>query len=169
MIKQLLTHDRYSCRSYSDRIPTAGQIREVLETAHMAPSACNRQPWRLMVIGPDDEEGRQAVAAAYNRPWILSAPYYVIVCGVADEAWVRPFDNKCHVDVDVAILTEHICLAASEAGLATCWVCNFDPAELTSKIEFPQGVDPVVILPTGYPATTDIPEKKRKELDDILI
>lgn len=166
---QLLTHDRYSCRAYSDRIPAAGQIRQILEDAHMAPSACNRQPWRIMVIGPDDAEGRQAIAAAYDRAWISQAPYYIIVCGVADEVWVRPFDNKNHLDVDIAILTEHICLCATDAGLASCWVCNFDPAVLTAKIEFPQGVTPVAILPLGYAASPEIPAKKRKELDDILI
>lgn len=160
---------RYSCRSYSDDIPTADEVRAILEQARMAPSACNRQPWRIMVIGPDDTDGREAVCAAYDRPWIAGAPYYLIVCGVADEAWVRPFDGKCHVDVDVAILTEHICLCAADAGIGTCWVCNFDPAVLKSKIVFPAGVNPVVILPLGYPATGQIPEKKRKDLDDILI
>lgn len=168
-IMKLLTHDRYSCRSYSDRIPAADEVRAVLDAAHMAPSACNRQPWRIMVIGPDDAEGREAVGAAYNRAWIAEAPYYIIVCGVASEAWVRSFDNKCHVDVDVAILTEHICLCATAAGLGTCWVCNFDPAVLTEKIEFPEGVEPIAILPMGYPASSEIPEKKRKDLDDILI
>lgn len=164
-----LTRERYSCRTYAKAVPSVEQIREVLEEAHYAPSACNRQPWKLMVIGPDDEDGRAAVAAAYQRSWIEEAPYYVIVCGVASEAWVRPFDNKCHVDVDVAIITEHICLCAADAGLASCWVCNFDPAELKARIAFPEGVEPVVILPIGVPTTLVAPEKKRKELDDILI
>lgn len=166
---QLLTHQRYSCRSYSEAIPTADEIRQVLDDAHLAPSACNRQPWRIMVISPDDAEGRKAVCDSYNRPWIAEAPYYIIVCGVEAEAWVRPCDNKSHLDVDVAILTEHVCLCATAAGLATCWVCNFDPAVLSAGIEFPQGVTPMVILPMGYAKTDNVPAKVRKNLDDILI
>lgn len=169
MTMHQLTTDRYSCRSYSPTQPSIDLIRQILDEAHYAPSACNRQPWRAMVIGPDDLEGRKAITEAYNRPWIAEAPFYIIVCGVAAEAWTRPSDNKCHVDIDVAIFTEHICLCATDAGLATCWVCNFDPTVLKSALIFPEGVEPVVILPIGYAASGIIPEKKRKNIDDILI
>lgn len=168
-MNELLTHTRYSCREYSPAPVSADAINAVLDQARFAPSACNRQPWRIMVIGPDDKEGRSAVCASYDRPWIVQAPYYLIICGVESEAWVRPYDGKCHLDIDVAIITEHICLAAADSGLGTCWVCNFDPKVLTDGIEFPQGVTPMVIVPIGLPAGTTIPEKKRKSLEDILI
>lgn len=164
-----LSHERYSCRRYSSQIPARSLVDSVLGLAVLAPSACNRQPWRMMIVGPDDTEARKAVQAAYNREWIAEAPYYIIVSGVPAEAWVRSFDGKNHVDVDVAILTEHICLAATGAGLGTCWVCNFDPAVLAQGISFDEGVDPVVILPLGYPADAEVPEKKRKELNDIIV
>ena len=164
-----LSHGRFSCRSYSAEVPSAGLVESVLRLASCAPSACNRQPWRIMLIGPENEAARRAVGAAYDRPWLGSAPYYIIVCAVAGEAWVRSYDSKCHVDVDVAILTEHICLAATGAGLASCWVCNFDPALLKVGISFPEGVEPVVILPLGYAADTTVPEKKRKNFTDIIL
>jgi len=122
-----------------------------------------------MVVGPGDEAARKAVNAAYDRPWLNSAPYYIIVCAVAGEAWIRSYDSKCHVDVDVAILTEHICLAATGAGLASCWVCNFEPALLKEGIRFPEGVEPVVILPLGYATDKSVPEKKRREFSDIIL
>lgn len=164
-----LSHERYSCRHYSTDIPARSIVDSILGLATLAPSACNRQPWRMMIVGPDDIAARAAVKASYSREWIGEAPYYVIVCGVPAEAWVRGFDGKNHVDIDVAILTEHICLAATGAGLGTCWVCNFDPAVLGKGIAFEDGVLPVVILPMGYPAETTMPEKKRKELNDIIL
>lgn len=93
-----------------------------------------------------------------------------MVCGVASEAWVRPFDDVNHVAVDVAIATEHICLAAASQGLGSCWICNFDPAVLTARLGLPQDVVPMVIVPIGYPAEgTTVPEKKRKPLDELLL
>lgn len=165
-----LARERYSCRSYSSQIPKQSALDYVLECARLSPSACNRQPWRLMIISPDDEAGRNAVISSYSREWIASAPLYIIVLGSPAEGWVRPFDNHSHIDVDCAIITEHLCLAAAEQGLGTCWVCNFDPAKLHEGLGLPEGLVPVVIMPIGYPAEGScIPEKKRKSPDEILL
>lgn len=165
-----LVHERYSCRAYSSQTPDKSAIEYVLECARLAPSACNRQPWRLMIINEDDKPGRNAVISSYSREWIATAPMYIIVLGDPVEGWVRPFDNHSHIDVDCSIITEHICLAAAEQGLGTCWVCNFDPAKLYEGLNLPKGLVPVVILPIGYPAEESrIPEKKRKSLDEILL
>lgn len=47
-----------------------------------------------------------------------------------NENWVRRYDEKPHGDIDVAIAAEHLCLAATEKGLGTCWVCNYDTAKM---------------------------------------
>lgn len=163
-----LAAQRYSCRSYRPDAVSEELIEQLLEAARLAPSACNRQPWRFMVIRPDNSDGRAAVKAAYNREWVDSAPFYIIVCGVPAEAWVRPADGHNHVDVDIAIATEHICLAATSLGLATCWICNFDPVVLKETLGLSEGIDPMVILPVGHAADTE-PEKRRKDLADILL
>lgn len=161
---------RYSCRAYSSAAVSDEDMAYILEQIRLAPSACNRQPWRIMVIGPDDAAGREAVAAAYDREWVRTAPYYIIMLGVPAEAWTRAADGHNHVDVDVAIATEHLCLAAEALGLGTCWVCNFDPARLSADLGLAEGLVPVAIVPLGHPAEgVTAPEKKRKSLDDILI
>lgn len=161
---------RYSCRNYSPTEVGDNEIAYILEQLRLAPSACNRQPWRVMVIRPADTAGREAVAAAYNREWVRTAPCYIIMCGVPAEAWIRPFDSHNHVDVDVAIATEHVCLAAEAIGLGTCWICNFDPSILSGKLGLETGVVPVAIIPVGHPAEgTSAPEKKRKTLAEILL
>lgn len=161
---------RYSCRDYSSTPVSDADIAYLLEQVRLAPSACNRQPWRIMVIGPDDEAGRHAIAEAYNREWIRTAPCYIVMCGVADEAWVRPDDGHNHMDVDVSIATEHLCLAAAAIGLGSCWVCNFNPALLRRGLALDPSLTPVAIVPIGHPAGGfDTPEKKRKPLADIII
>lgn len=160
---------RYSCRNYSDYVPTADEMGALLEAARLAPSACNRQPWRFMVIGPDDADGRKAVADAYAREWVQTAQTYIIVFGTPDKAWVRPFDGVNHTAIDIAITTEHICLKATEIGLATCWICNFDPAVLSAALGVGEELVPMVILPVGKPVDAAVPEKKRLDLSELVI
>ncbi|MCH5220917.1 MAG: nitroreductase family protein [Muribaculaceae bacterium] len=164
-----LMRERFSCRKYSEYIPSKEEITLLLEAANIAPSACNRQPWHFTIVTPGDTTGRNAILKAYSRDWIASANTFIIVGGIEDSAWVRPFDNHNHIDIDIAIATEHICLKATEIGLATCWICNFDPATLIDNISFPEGVTPKVILPVGKPAPEQVvPNKTRKPLSEIV-
>lgn len=82
--------------------------------------------------------------------------------------WTRSYDDKKHGDVDVAIATEHLCLAATERGLGTCWVCNYDTSimnELFPSDDF----ETVAIISIGHVAA-DCPhaEKKRKPMAEIV-
>lgn len=86
----------------------------------------------------------------------------------ARDNWVRKYDNKPHGDIDVAIAAEHLCLAATERGLGTCWVCAYDSNKM--KELFPrEGYEAVVIIPLGHMAE-DCPHnpKNRKAMDEII-
>ena len=158
---------RYSCRSYAPVPVPADAMTAVLDVVRLAPSACNRQPW--MFVLADGEDERQAIIDSYTRDWIKTAPEFIIACGVHDEAWHRQIDGKDHTDVDVSIAVEHLCLAATSLGLATCWVCNFDPEIIRRVFRLPEGMEPVAIIPIGFPAEQDvIPAKKRKAMDEIV-
>ena len=71
------------------------------------------------------------------------------------------------VCLDIAIAVEHICLAATEQGLATCWVCNFDAAKCRELLQLPENMEPVALVPLGYPAD-EAKDKNRKALEDIM-
>lgn len=162
-----LAEQRYSCRAYSDRKVERDTTLTVLDVARLAPSACNRQPWLFLVA--ESEEKREAILGSYDREWVRTAPSFIVACGLHDEAWHRGCDGKDHTDVDVSIAVEHLCLAATSLGLATCWICNFDPKTLSEAFELPEGVEPVAVISIGYPADgTEAPAKKRKALDEIV-
>ncbi len=162
-----LVRNRYSCREYSDRPVSDETLMAVLDMARLAPSACNRQPWMFLIADGDDE--RQAILDSYKRDWIRSAPRFIITLGDHSAAWHRPEDGKDHTDVDVSIAVEHICLAATALDLGTCWVCNFDPAVIRKSFNLPDHLEPVAIIPIGYPAKPDVvPAKTRKSLDEIV-
>ena len=91
-----------------------------------------------------------------------------MVCGDHSQSWTRKKDSHDHADIDAAIAAEHICLAATEVGLGSCWVCNFRPAIVSEVLGIDgETVYPVAIIPIGYAADTPT-LKKRKALDEIL-
>ena len=111
--------------------------------------------------------GTQAATRMLRPEWFKSAPLYIICMREVDNNWIRKEDNKQHGDIDVAIATEHLCLAATERGLGSCWVCNFDVAKLKETFPY-KGFEPIAIIPIGHIAN-DCPtnEKKRKTLEEI--
>ena len=162
-----LTTDRFSCRHYSQEPVDKQHILHVIQCAQLAPSACNRQPWKFVVITEPDTLSQ--IYDCYDRDWIRQAPAAIIVLGNRNEAWHRSHDQYDATDIDIAITTEHICLAATELGLGTCWICNFNPTILRSAINAPAEWEPLVIIPIGHPAEGCVAkEKVRKPLDEIL-
>ena len=161
-----LTQLRHSVRSYATQPVEPEKLNYILECARLAPSAVNKQPWKFLVV--QSEEGRKNICRCYAREWLAEAPLYIVVCAVESEAWTRHFDGKNHADIDASIATEHICLAAADQGLGSCWVCNFDPALMQELFRFEPGTHPVAIIPIGYPNEKEQPEAKRKPASDIV-
>lgn len=160
-----LTKKRYSCRNYQDRPVERELLDYIFECVRLAPSAVNRQPWKFRLV--EDRSQREKLQQCYQREWFNTAPVYVIASVLHEQEWVRS-DGKHHGDIDIAIAVEHLCLAATEQGLGTCWVCNFDAALCSELFSLPTNEEPAVLIPIGYPAVEPT-EKKRKELDEILL
>lgn len=162
-----LVKRRYSVRVYDSRAIEQEKIDYIMECVRLSPSAVNFQPWKFSII--TDEEKLKEVKSAYNREWIQTAPCIIVCCVNHDESWHRKSDNKDHGDIDISIAVEHLCLAAAEQGLGTCWVCNFDVERCREVMSLPGNIEPVVLIPIGYPVEESVPEKKRKELQNILL
>lgn len=163
-----LAKQRSSVRKYRNVPVEDEKIRQVLEAGRIAPSAVNYQPWYFIVVR--DEALRRQVAMAYKREWILQAPVIIVVCGDHSRAWKR-FDGKDHCDVDAAIAIDHMTLAAADLGLGTCWICAFDAQIVRDIFKLPEVVEPIALLPLGYPAEPadeNRHETQRKPFDEIV-
>ncbi len=159
-----LIEERFSVRTYKpDPVPDE-VLNQVLEAARLAPSADNRQPYRILVI--HTEGRREELKRIYNRDWFVQGPLVIGAVGVPSEAWVRA-DGKSYVDVDVAIMMDHLILAAADAGLGTCWIANFNPAEARAVLGLPDDVVPLVFTPLGYPAE-EPGWKRRRPLRELV-
>jgi nitroreductase len=159
-----LIKKRYSVRAYRPTPIEEEKLEQVLEAARMAPTAANRQPFQFIVI---PTAGREAeLRRIYDAEWLVTAPLIIFACGIPGEGWVR-MDGKSYVDVDVTIAMDHLILAATELELGTCWIAAFDPTAAREVLSLPEGAEPIVMTPLGYPA--DQPRsKERKAISDLV-
>jgi nitroreductase len=165
-----LARRRYSVRSYRpDPVPD-DLLATVLEAGRLAPTAANRQPFRIIVVRT---AGREAeLRRIYDREWFVSAPLVLCVCAIPGAAWSRTmYDGRSHADVDAAIVMDHLVLAAADVGLGTCWIAAFDPAAARNVLAIPPEAEPRLFTPLGYPAADDAPSARhaeRRPLDDVV-
>jgi nitroreductase len=163
-----LAKNRYSSRKYLSKPIEEEKLLKVLEAARVAPSAVNKQPWSFYVIRK--KSNLLKICEAYHREWLRDAPVIIVACANHDISWKR-VDTKDHADIDLAIAIDHITLQATELGLATCWICNFDATKCKEILHLQQHIEPIAIIPLAYPADSTNPERHtslRKPLNEIV-
>lgn len=140
---------RRSIRSFAEkRVP-----REILEriggTVGNAPTACNRQPCRVVIATGDEMLNR--IRAACPQQLFKTAPAIAAVICDTNVAWKRP-EGDTIAPVDAAIVMEHLILAATAEGLGSCWVCAYPMAKVNAALNVKPGEHVYALTPLGYPA-----------------
>ena len=155
---------RYSVRAYQSRLVKDDDLQRVLESARLAPSAANRQPFQFIVLHTEGRE--EELRRIYAPEWFVQAPIVIAAVGTPDKGWTRR-DGKSYTDVDVAIAMDHLILAAADLGLGTCWVGAFDAQAAREVLGLPNNVEPIAFTPLGY-AADKLGRKQRKPLEDLV-
>ena len=159
-----LARARYSVRSYKPDPVEKEKLERILEAARLAPTAVNLQPFQLIVMRTEGRESE--LQRIYKKRWFVQAPIVICACGIPSKTWLRR-DGKSYNDVDVAIVMDHLILAATAEGLGTCWIGAFDPVAAEEVLGLPEGVEPIAFTPLGY-ANDRPPAKKRKPLSELV-
>lgn len=159
-----LARSRYSVRAYSAAPVEDETLKAVLEAGRLAPTACNLQAFRILVV--PTQAHRDALTRMYRGAFFTQAPWVLGVYADTAAAWVRA-DGKSYADIDAAIVMDHMILAATSLGLGTCWIGAFNAQAARELGGFGDAFEPVAFTPLGYPASTP-PAKMRKPLDDIV-
>jgi nitroreductase len=160
---------RESTRNYDSSKPVDNEtLNKILEAGLLAPSACNNQPWRFLVIS--SPEMLQKIRACYHREWFKEAPHVLIVVGYRDQAWKRSFDGHSSLETDMAIAMTHLLLAAENEGVSGCWIANFDPEILKNALMLNDNQFVFGISPLGYPSKdyTKSGIKRRKSFEEVV-
>ena len=159
-----LIKKRYSVRAYKPAPIEKEKLDKVLEAACLAPTAANRQPFRLIVV---ETKGREAeLKRIYQREWFVQAPLVICACALPSEGWTRK-DGKNYADVDTTIALDHLILAAANLGLGTCWIGAFDAEAAREVLGLSREEEPLALTPLGYPADEWKP-KRRKLLSELV-
>lgn len=143
-----LAKNRFSCRKFDSRSVEQKKIDLILESARVAPTAVNKQPQRILVI--DDKSIIEQLKECTK--YTFDAPLCFVICVNRDLAYNRGYDGKNSADIDGSIVTTHMMLQAQDLGLGTTWVMAFNPTKAKEILALPAELEPLAILPTGYPA-----------------
>jgi nitroreductase len=155
---------RRSIRGYQSQSVPQEKLDRVWEAVRLAPSACNFQPVRFLLV--ESAAARATVCECYKAPWLREAPLIVVVLGSRERAWKRVNGTSAH-PIDAAIAMEHLVLAAAAEGLGTCWVCAFDQEALHARLKLPPEWEVVALTPLGYPAAEPKP-LERKPVSELV-
>ena len=149
--KKLIT-DRFSVRKFKKDKLQRDVIDAILDAGHKAPTCCNYQPQRVLVINSDEAIEKLKTCTKCH----FDAPCAMLVCYNRDESWVRPYDKELSAPVDAVIVATHMMLAAEDEGVGCCWVMHFDPSKMREEFNIPENINPAALLVMGYPS----PESK---------
>jgi nitroreductase len=170
---QELLLQRQSVRKYQEKAVERVKLDLLLEAVRNAPSACNSQPWKLVIV--DEPELKNKVAeATYNKvisfnKFVSEAP--VIAVFVIEKAKLiarlgGAIKNQEYPQYDIGIAAAHFCLQAADIGLGTCMIGWFDEQTIRTLLHIPDSRKVALLITLGYPPDGYKQRKKIRKLPD---
>ncbi|MCD8338201.1 MAG: nitroreductase family protein [Lachnospiraceae bacterium] len=154
-----LASARYSCRKFKPEHLKQSDLDVILRAGQLAPTATNAQPQHILVLNTDEDCAKLKECSASQS----HAPTAVLVCYDKTKCWTRSYDGKKSGEVDAAIITTHMMLAAAEIGVGSVWVMSFDPEKTRSALNLQEEYEPVAFLMMGYPAEDAVPTSRHTD------
>jgi nitroreductase len=152
---------RYSVRHYKDQPVEDDKLAEVLEAGRLAPSGCNLQPWKVVVVR-DRATIRSMVHAIGGQQFVEQAPVLIVACMNGTGYNIGNRYEGAIIDITIAL--DHMTLQAASMGLGTCWLGNFDGNEVRALLGIPLENPVVAILALGYPDETHPQQPRPRKL-----
>ena len=170
-----LANKRYSVRNYKNTPVPQEKIDQCIEAARLAPSACNSQPWKFIIVNDLKLINKLARATfegilSFNH-FAFKAPVLILIVSERQKAFAKfgsIVKRKNFSLMDIGIAAEHFCLQAAEEGLGTCMLGWFNEKKVKKTLSIPKLKRVELIISVGFSADDNIPHKKRKSVDEIL-
>ena len=165
---------RQSDRKYSDRKVEKDKLDRIVEAGRMSPSACNAQPWKLVVVDDSQLVLRVAEAASAKligmNSFVAQAPVIIVI--VREKANMSSkvgatIKNKDYSLFDIGIATENICLQAEAEGIGSCIIGWFDEKMIRKLLSIPKSKRVELLITLGY-SISEKREKRRKPFDEVV-
>ncbi len=165
---------RQSDRAYLPTPVEKEKLERILEAARVAPSACNAQPWKFVIVDQEDLKNKIADCTSSKilgmNHFTKQAPIHIVI--IEEKANFTSsagslIKNKTFPLIDIGIAAEHMCLQAAAEGLGTCMLGWFNEPKVKKLLNIPKSKRVPLIITLGYPAS-ETREKRRKDIDDIV-
>jgi nitroreductase len=165
---------RQSDRKYSDKPVEKEKLDRIIEAGRMAPSACNAQPWKFIIVTEPDLVAKVAGAASAPllgmNTFVVQAPIQIVIVREKPNFSSRigaSIKDKDYSLIDIGIAAENICLQAKAEGIGSCMLGWFDEPLVQKLLGVPKEKRVELIISIGYSLSTQR-EKKRKPADDTV-
>jgi coenzyme F420-0:L-glutamate ligase/coenzyme F420-1:gamma-L-glutamate ligase len=186
-----IVRGRRSIRRYQSRPVPEKVVADLLEAAIWAPSAHNRQPWRMAVLqsteslsdlaaamgtqlaadlradGVSERDIQADVERSYERISGASAAIVLCLTMVDMDAYTDPGRQRTERDMaiqSVAMAGQNLLLMAAASGLGACWMCAplFCPSVVANTLNLASDWEPQALITLGFPS-----EKREKTREPI--
>ncbi|MFW5780266.1 MAG: nitroreductase family protein [Bacillota bacterium] len=159
---------RESCRKYNGKEVKKLELLKIMEAARLAPSAVNSQPWKFFVV--TDREKRKLMTK-YTQAFTEKAGGFIVLLQEKPNIMSKVgsvIKNQEYTQIDLGIVTAHICLAATQLGLETCIMGWFNEKKVKELLQIPGGKRVRLVISVGHSDFTSPRPKKRKDMDEIV-
>jgi nitroreductase len=170
-----LAKKRYSVRNYDTAPVSQEKVLRCVEAARLAPSACNSQPWKFIVVDAPELKSKLAKAAFegildFNH-FAYRAPVLVLIVSERQKLSAKLgalIKKKNFSQMDIGIAAEHFCLQAADEDLGTCLLGWFNEKKVKQLLSIPMLKRVELMISVGYSADKKCPTKNRKSIEEIL-
>ncbi|MCX7863112.1 MAG: nitroreductase family protein [Bacteroidales bacterium] len=167
---------RQSVRKYLSTPIDRDIIIKCIESARLAPSASNSQPWHFVIVDEPDLKNKIAEATvtkgipinkfAFQAPVIVAIVVEMPKTITKIASWIKKRDFPW---IDIGIAAEHFCLQATELGLGTCMIGWFDEKKVKKLLNIPSNKRVGLLITLGYPPHDYLlREKIRKPVEKMV-
>jgi len=160
-------NERYSVRKFKNEHIEQSVIDQILHAGHIAPTGCNFQPQRILVLNTDESVKKLQLCTKCH----FEAPCAMLICYNREETWKSPYNGALSAPVDAAIVTTHMMLQAQNLGVGSCWVMHFNPDAMREQFNIPAHIEPLALLVMGYPHEEAAPiamHSQVRPLDEVV-
>lgn len=168
-----LVNTRESVRRYLDKEVETEKIEQIIESCRLAPSACNSQPWKFVVVSEPNLKNKLAKTSygpllRFNK-FADQAPVIAALVVEKPKWYAKAGGNikdKDFAEMDNGIVASYFCLQAAELGLGTCMIGWFDEPKVKKLLNIPESKRISLLITLGYPAK-ERRKKIRKNINEI--
>lgn len=158
-----LIRNRWSPRSFSEKLISPELLRNLFEAARWAPSSNNEQPWAFLVATRDDQENFEKTVGTlveFNAGWARHAAALVIA---VSKLHFAKGDTNRNAFYDTGAASVLLSIEAVFQGLVTHQMAGFDPHKAKEVFGIPEGWEPIAAMAIGYPGDPNsLPDKLRE-------